>query len=167
MNQLSCPREAEISQAVRTGRWQEELETHAAACPICGEVLLVARSMTAPARESQDLGPLPDSYLVWLKARLTDSHGEEEHASEISISGEALAQGVVIATLWGWLAWQWPMFHQQLAAWAPSAWYIDWASSWSFIASALSFPNTFVFWATAGMICLILLLAVEPLFTEN
>ena len=66
-----------------------------------------------------------------------------------------------------WLAWQWPMFHQQLAAWAPSAWYIDWASSWSFIASALSFPNTFVFWATAGMICLILLLAVEPLFTED
>ena len=39
--------------------------------------------------------------------------------------------------------------------------------AWSFIASALSFPATFVFWATAGMICLIVLLAVEPLITED
>ena len=99
MNQLSCSREAEISQAVRTGRWREELETHAAACPICGEVLFVSRTMTALAKESQDLGPLPDSYLVWLKARLTDRHGADEHAPEAWVSGEAPAQGVVIATM--------------------------------------------------------------------
>ena len=45
------------------------------------------------------------------------------------MSGETLAQGVVIATLWGWLAWQWPLVHQQLVEWTPSAWYADWAGA--------------------------------------
>ena len=140
MNQVSCPRETEVSRAVRTGEWQEELETHAAVCPVCREVLFISGSMRVLAKESEDLGPLPDPYLVWLKARLTDRRMADERALKALATVETVLEGAAAATVWGWLAWQWPLIHQKLADCMPPSQYGDWAANWSLIGSTLSSP---------------------------
>ena len=123
--------------------------------------------MRVLANESEDLGPLPDSYLIWLKAQLTDRYMADERASKAVIAVETVVEGAAAATVWGWLAWQWPLIHQKLAEWMPPSQYGDWAANWSFIGWTLSFPGSFVYWTTIGLICLIVLLTAEPLFTQD
>ena len=167
MKQIRCARETEVSQALRTGEWQEALETHAAVCPVCREVLFVSGSMKVLAKESEDRGPLPDPYLVWLKAQLTDRHLADERAWQALTAVEAVLKAAAAATVWGWLAWQWPLIHQKLAEWMPPSQYGDWAANWSLIGSTLSSPASFVYWTMIGLICLIVLLVAEPLFTQD
>jgi hypothetical protein len=65
-----CEREAAVAVAIREDTWDDELRAHAAACPICAEVLFVARVLLDDARATAAERPLPDPRLIWLEARL-------------------------------------------------------------------------------------------------
>ena len=102
-----CPQEASVLTAARTGQWDEALEAHAAACPACGEVALVSGSLRTFALETDGHNRLPDPYLVWLKAKLTERQVASQRASKPWDMAEALGQFVVAVALAGWLVVEW------------------------------------------------------------
>ena len=85
-----CPQEARVLRAVKTGRWDDALETHAAGCPACGEVALVSGRLLRSALGTESRRRLPDPYLVWLKAQLTERQVASQRASKPWDMAEAL-----------------------------------------------------------------------------
>ncbi len=162
-----CPQEASVSRAARTGEWDDALEAHAAACPVCGEVALVSNSLRTIALETDNYKPLPDPYLVWLKAKLTERQVSSQRASKPWDLAEALGQCVVGVVLVGWLLAEWPSIQQRLTEWMPSHRLEDWSPGWSLMSSAVSFPPSLAFWTIIGLICFATLMAAEPLFGED
>lgn len=162
-----CPREASVSRAARAGQWDDALKAHSAACPACSEVVLVSNSLRTIATESEDHKPLPDSYLVWLKAKLTERQVASQRAAKPWDLAEALGQCVVGAVLVGWLLAEWPSIQQRLTEWMPVRWLDDWPPTWPLMSSAVSFPPSLVFWTIIGLICFVTLMAAEPLFGED
>ena len=163
-----CPQEASVLTAARTGQWDEALEAHAAACPACGEVALVSGSLRTFARETEGHHRLPDPYLVWLKAKLTERQVASQRASKPWDIAEAMGQFVVAVALAGWLVVEASSIYQGLAEWTPIRRLDDWSQVWSLMTSAVSFPPSLVFWTLIGLICFATLLVVaEPLFSED
>ncbi|HJQ37432.1 MAG TPA: hypothetical protein VKB93_09855 [Thermoanaerobaculia bacterium] len=62
---MICTRESEIVDALMAGRWPDacvtELREHAAACAICGDLVLVATAIAADAPRAE----VPTSGVVW------------------------------------------------------------------------------------------------------
>ena len=162
-----CPQEASGARATRTGQWDDALEAHATACPACGEAVLVSNSLRAIALETEDHKPLPDPYLVWLKAKLTERQVASQRASKPWDLAEALGQGVVAVVLTGWLLAEWPLIQQRLTEWIPVHWQDGWSSAWPLMSSTVSFPPSLAFWTIIGLICFVTLMAAEPLFSED
>ncbi len=162
-----CPQEASVSRAARTGQWDDALEAHAAACPACAEAVLISNSLRAIALETEDHKPLPDPYLVWLKAKLTERQVASQRAAKPWDLAEALGQCLVGVVLAGWLLAQWPSIQQRLTEWMPSRGLEDWSPAWSLMSSAVSFPPSLAFWTIIGLICFVTLMAAEPLFSED
>ena len=162
-----CPQEASVSRAARTGQWDDALEAHAAACPACAEAVLISNSLRAIALDTEDHKPLPDPYLVWLKAKLTERQVASQRAAKPWDLAEALGQCVVGVVLAGWLLAEWPSIQQQLTEWMPVHWQADWSPTWQVMSSAVSFPPSLAFWTIIGLICFVTLMAAEPLFGED
>ncbi len=162
-----CPQEASVLRAARTGQWDEALEAHAAACPACGEVALVSGSLRTFALETEGHNRLPDPYLVWLKAKLTERQVASQRASKPWDMAEALGQCVVAVALVGWLVVELSSIYQGLAEWMPIRRLDDWLQVWSLMTSAVSVPPSLVFWTLIGLICFATLLVAEPLFSED
>ena len=162
-----CPLEASVSRAAKTGQWDDAIEEHAATCPTCGEVALISQSLQTIALETEDHKPLPDPYLVWLKAKLTERQAASLRASKPWDWAEALGQGVVAAVLAGWLLGQWPSIQQRLTESMPIRRWEDWATALPLMSSAISFPPSLAFWTIIGLLCLAALMAAEPLFSED
>jgi hypothetical protein len=70
MARRECPREAEMLEALGTGRRSEALEAHVAECATCRELEGVARFMREVAALSEEPLRLPDPSYVWWKAQL-------------------------------------------------------------------------------------------------
>ena len=66
-----CPRGESVIEAARAGRWSDELAAHVARCVSCSESGTAIRWMVELG-QTVDSGPapLPDPYLIWLKARI-------------------------------------------------------------------------------------------------
>ncbi len=45
MNFSHCTKEQAVEQAARSGRWDDDLRAHAAACSVCADIALVVRFM--------------------------------------------------------------------------------------------------------------------------
>jgi hypothetical protein len=70
MNGQYCEREHEFVAALRIGRPDDAALAHAGHCPVCSEVLLVARLFQEKAKLSDhELVSLPDASLIWQKAQ--------------------------------------------------------------------------------------------------
>jgi len=164
---IECPQEASVVKAARTGQWDDVLEAHAAACPACGEAALVSNSLRAIALETEGHKPLPDPYLVWLKASLTERQAASQRASKPWDLAEALGHCIVAVVLAGWLLGEWPSIQQRLAEWMPLGRLQEWPPAWFMMSSAVSFPPSMVFWTIIGLICFVALMAAEPLFSED
>jgi hypothetical protein len=162
-----CPQEIDVLTAARTGQWDDALETHAAACPVCREVALVSRTLRTLDQETEGHKPLPDPYLVWLKAKLTERHVASQRASKRWDVAQALGQGVAAITLAGWLLVAWTPINQRLVEWMSGPWLDDWSQAWLLITLAVGVPPFWVFWTLFGVMCFIVLMVTEPLFAER
>ena len=80
---------------------------------------------------------------------------------------KGLGQCVVALVLAGWLLAEWPSIQQRLTEWMPIRRLDDWPAAWPLMSSAVSFPPSLVFWTVLGLICLVTLMAAEPLFGED
>ena len=113
-----CPREEAVLKAARAGELSDELAAHVARCDSCGESNTAIRWMIELG-QSVDSGqaPLPDPYLIWLKARIrTRSEESWRTLLPVLVAGgaSAIGLGVIVARLPGH-AWR------SLQAWLASA----------------------------------------------
>jgi hypothetical protein len=77
MARTSCDREDDVLALVTSGRWTsrmaDDLRAHAAGCPVCAELALVAEAIdgeTNMAMARADVPALPSSGTVWWRAQL-------------------------------------------------------------------------------------------------
>lgn len=110
MNTTSCDREIEVLRAVQAGRWPEAvdpaLRAHAARCPVCAEVVLVACALLGDVGTGAETHPLPSASLVWWKAQLRARREAVERASEPIVIFEQVAYALGCLSLLGVLLWQ-------------------------------------------------------------
>lgn len=74
MNPVECEFEADVLAAVLQSRWpghvDAELRAHAAACPICSEVVSIASAFDASREEMRSSAELPGAGRIWWQAQL-------------------------------------------------------------------------------------------------
>ena len=161
-----CPQEARVLRAVKTGRWDDALKAHAAGCPACGEVALVSGRLLRSALETEDRRRLPDPYLVWLKAQLTERQVASQRASKPWNMAEVLGYCVVALVFAGLLAADLSSLSERLAEWMLVRQLDQW-SQVSSLMSTVSVPLSVALWTLIGLICVATLFVVEPLLSDD
>ncbi|MGH9351987.1 MAG: hypothetical protein ACRD2G_07495 [Terriglobia bacterium] len=111
MKATSCDREIEVLGAIQSGHWLEasdpDLRAHAAGCPVCAEVALVACALLeADVWSGAEIHPLPQASLVWWKAQLRARREAVERASEPIAIFERVAYAFGCLALLGMAIWQ-------------------------------------------------------------
>src|SRR5215472_15943597 len=82
MKAYRCDQEDAVLEAVGSGHWPDaELRAHAAACPICADVALVAEVLEAENEWIEIEAPLPPAGLVWWKAQMRAKRDAAERAA--------------------------------------------------------------------------------------
>jgi hypothetical protein len=68
-----CAREADVLEAVAFGRWPDhagDLVAHAAACPVCSDLVEVARALQADRQSGCREAQVPTAGMVWGRATI-------------------------------------------------------------------------------------------------
>lgn len=108
MNLPNCKHEAAVLRAVETNQWSEGLRSHAGACEVCSEVMLVAHCLQADARVTLAESSSPDAGLIWWKAQRQARREAAERATLPIAILERVSWGVGALSVAGFLAWFWP-----------------------------------------------------------
>jgi hypothetical protein len=92
-----CPREQELLEALAAGRWPDgavaELETHAAGCGSCSDLLAVALPLLREQELAERHAHIPSSAVVWWRAQMR----ARREAVDAATRPIALTQGVAMA----------------------------------------------------------------------
>jgi hypothetical protein len=103
-----CARERDVLDAVASGRWSDELRTHAASCAVCADVADVARAF----RDDADVAPvdvhIPPSGRVWWRAELRVRQEAARAAARPISVVHAVAAAAVLLLAIGLVARFWP-----------------------------------------------------------
>lgn len=126
MKSFFCTRQKEITAALESGRWAQatELQTHAASCRTCSDLVLVAQTLQQARHETMhglSLEPgmaasrLASSGALWWRSELRRRRQAVERVTRPIAFAEKLAlMGVPLALL-GLIAWQWNKISDWLA----------------------------------------------------
>ena len=72
MSAIECSHEIEIVDTITSGRWPagctDELQLHAASCPVCRDVVRVALALTQDRSDALQAVRIPSAGLVWWRA---------------------------------------------------------------------------------------------------
>jgi hypothetical protein len=106
-----CPREADVLEAVAFGRWPDragELVAHAAACPVCADLVEVAGALQSDRQTACREAHVPTAGMVWWRATIRARADAARTATQpISVAqGVAGACAVGIACAAAGAAWQ-------------------------------------------------------------
>ena len=146
----TCPRGEAVAEAARARRWSDELTAHVARCDSCREASTAIRWMIELG-QTMDSGqaPLPDPYLIWLKARIR-KRSEESWRTLLPIliagGASAIGLGMIVAPLPG-NAWR------SLRQWLASADIAGWE-----LPSLVSPGPLAIAWIPAALLLMLLLL---------
>lgn len=94
MSDQYCEHESAVIRALRTGDWNDSIRGHANSCPVCHEAMRVYAAM-ASLINSEQIPPIPDPKLVWLKAQFA----ERQRRSTIITRIAAVAYAALIGAL--------------------------------------------------------------------
>lgn len=94
MSDQFCEHESAAIRAARSGKWEEPLRSHAHRCPVCAGAMRVHAAM-ASLINSEQIPPIPDPKLVWLKAQFA----ERQRRSTIITRIAAVAYAALIGAL--------------------------------------------------------------------
>lgn len=94
MSDHFCEHESAVIRAARSGKWEESLRSHAQACLVCAEALHVHAAMIS-LMNSEQIPPIPDPKLIWLKAQFA----ERQRRSTIITRITAVAYAALLGTL--------------------------------------------------------------------
>jgi hypothetical protein len=104
MTELDCVREAEILEAITSGRWAQridaELHTHATECPTCADLAAVASAIAEESAVAMRQAPVPSSGLVWWRMqRRVKAESAENATRAVSIVQVATLAATAFAVL--------------------------------------------------------------------
>jgi hypothetical protein len=137
MSQVSCPREAEVFKAVRSGMWEEGLSAHLVNCVDCREIVQASRWMQALAQGSET-PTVSDASLLWWSAQLSVRQAKTEKAQEFLDWVELISATVVSAGMAVWVGWNWYAIQSSLN----SLFADSWAQFWTLVSPGVNMtPN--------------------------
>ena len=98
MTSAPCPREPELLTALGRGFVGPDLASHAAGCPACGELQLVAQALLADRETTVREVRVPAAATTWWRLRLRQRREAEAQARRTLLVGQA-ATGVAALAL--------------------------------------------------------------------
>ena len=110
----TCKFEGAVSKAIVSGNWENSLQTHVSKCPICYEVVQIARWMQKLSHPSEDPQGLPDAKLIWWRAKLIEKQSADDHSLrpiEIAVLSAIAVSTLLLGT---WITWTWPQIQPLL-----------------------------------------------------
>jgi hypothetical protein len=123
MSAMECDREIEIVEAVTCGRWpagaDEELQSHAASCSVCMDVVQVSLTLTQDRSNGLLAARVPSAGLVWWRAEMRARRDAVERATRPMKIVEWTALACVLAAAGVFLYWTGPVVLAELL-WQPS-----------------------------------------------
>ena len=113
MRPIECEFEADVLAAVLQSRWPDRAEAplraHAALCPICRDVALVAAAIDGAREEDRAHAAVPDAGRVWwvakLRARREAVRAAGRPITAVQVAALACAMGIVGACFGATSAW--------------------------------------------------------------
>lgn len=98
MTRIECELESEVLAAVLERRWhfQSDLQAHAAACPVCSEVLAVSSAMDHSREVTAAQAAIPDSGRMWWIAQLRARREAAKEAGRPITAAQVIAFGCVM-----------------------------------------------------------------------
>jgi predicted anti-sigma-YlaC factor YlaD len=104
MTEVDCTREAEILEAITTGRWAQggdaELRAHAKECPACADLASVASAIAEESAVAMRQAHVPSSGLVWWRMqRRVQAESAENAKRAVSIVQVATLAATAFAVL--------------------------------------------------------------------
>ena len=120
MNRITCPQEANVSYAARTGSWDDFSKAHVQQCPHCREVAGITEWMGHIAKMDSADAVLPGPHQIVLNARLAAIQAAREKALRPLAIIEFVVRIVVIFVLAGGVLGLW-VGVRSLAAHLPSS----------------------------------------------
>ena len=113
MRPMECEFEADVLAAVLQSRWPDRAEAplraHAALCPICRDVALVAAAIDGAREEGRPHVAVPDAGRVWwvanLRARREAVRAAGRPITAVQVAALACAMGIVGACFGATSAW--------------------------------------------------------------
>jgi hypothetical protein len=98
---FECPREHDVLDALTTGRMDDELRQHVAACAICADVVDVAAPILIDREDRSRAPHIPSSAVMWWRAqKRARQDAAREAARPITVAhvvGVLSAAGIAIA----------------------------------------------------------------------
>lgn len=123
MSAMECDREIEIVEAVTCGRWpagvDEELQSHAAACAVCTDVVRVSLALSQDRSDALVSARVPSAGLVWWRAEMRARRDAVERATRPMQIVEWTALACVLAAVGFFIYWIGPAGLAELL-WQPS-----------------------------------------------
>jgi hypothetical protein len=116
----SCPHEAEVQAALRSGHWPEacdpDLRQHVETCSSCGEQLLVVHTFRTARAQAMETARLDHPGLLWWRAQLRRRNDALERAGKPITTAHIFAFCIglfAVAALlqsqirrgWSWSSW--------------------------------------------------------------
>ena len=113
MRLMECEFEADVLAAVLQSRWPDRVEAplraHAAVCPICRDVALVAAAIDGAREEGRPRVAVPDAGRVWwvaqMRARREAARAAGRPITAVQVAALACAMGIVGACFGATSAW--------------------------------------------------------------
>jgi hypothetical protein len=161
MQNETCPQEAAVLKAERSGQWEASLAAHFDSCPHCREAVSIAAWMQ-PLAATAKHRPLPDPDLLWIKSRLFGRQEAADRAFQPLYLGDTLARALVGAFAAAWLALSWPSMVSYLAG----LWNESGAAGSIVVSSGNPWPVTLL--SVAAALALVAVVrVVQPLLTRD
>jgi hypothetical protein len=159
MKHTECIHEKEALRAVRSGQWEESLQSHASSCPICEEVIRVSQWMQTLAN-APDQPALPNAGQIWWKAQWVEKQVALKKATKPIVIFQNIAYAVAVLALAGLSSWKWPHMQAWLA-FVRTMCFKGWPFA-NFTPVSLT-----LFWSVVSLFCITVLVTFYIMFSEE
>lgn len=116
MKTIECAREADVLDAIATGRWDPALRAHVEECAICADVAAVADLLREDGAAAWREAQVPSSARVWWRAEMRARQEAARRAAQPITLVHGVAGACVIGLLLAIVELLWPRVAESLAA---------------------------------------------------